>query len=73
MPFDLPSSCEQGKRHITEQQAHQYLGFRALRNFKILNDTGNGATKIINNGTIPLELGDVANIRHSRRNSTPIP
>jgi hypothetical protein len=26
-PFDVPSPCEQSQKRITEQQAHQYLGF----------------------------------------------
>jgi hypothetical protein len=61
-PFDVPSPCEQSQKRITEQQAHRYLGFRSLRDFKILNSTGNGTATIINNGATPLELGDVANL-----------
>jgi hypothetical protein len=72
-PFHVPSPCEQGQKHITEQQAHRYLGFRTLRDFKILNSTGNGTATIINNGTTPLELGDVAILRRSRHNATPVP
>jgi hypothetical protein len=29
-PFDLLTNCEQQCKHITEQQAHRYLGFRTL-------------------------------------------
>jgi hypothetical protein len=68
-----PTNCEQRCKRITEQQAHRYLGFRTLRDFKILNETGNGNTSIINNGVVPLELGNVANLRRSRRTSTPVP
>jgi hypothetical protein len=72
-PFDISSPCEQGQKHITEQQAHRYLGFRTLHNFKILNSTGNGTAMIINNGATPLELGDAANLQCSRCNVTPVP
>jgi hypothetical protein len=64
-PFDIPSPCEQSQKRITEQQAHRYLSFCTLHDFKVLNSTGNGTAMIINNGTTPLELGDVANIRQS--------
>ena len=46
-PSDLPASCEQSNKCITEQPAHWYLGFHTLYDFKILNETGNGV--------IPLE------------------
>jgi hypothetical protein len=63
-PFDIPSPCKQSKKRIMEQQAHCYLSFCTLRDFKVLNLTGNGtATRIINNGATPLKVGDVANIR----------
>ena len=56
---NLPASCEQSNKCITEQQAHEYLGLCTLQDFKILNETGNGNAGIINNGVIPLELGGI--------------
>jgi hypothetical protein len=38
-----------------------------------LETTGQETIKIAKGNEIPLELGDVANIRHSRRNTKPIP
>lgn len=61
-PFNLPTNCEQHCKRIVKQQAHQYLGFCTLWDFKILNKTGNGNAWIINNRVVPLELGNVTNL-----------
>jgi len=38
-----------------------------------VSEVGQDMINIINDGDIPLELGDVANIKISRRNKAPIP
>ena len=72
-PSNLPASCEQSSKRITEQQAHQYLDFCTLWDFKILNETGNRNAKIINNSSISLELSKIANLHCSCWSNTPIP
>ena len=73
LPCDKVPSATSYRRHITIPQLHRYLGFCTLKNWKILSEVGQDTIDIINDGDIPLELGDVANIKISRRNKEPIP
>jgi hypothetical protein len=60
-------------QRLTEQQLHRYFGFRNLKNWLDLETTGQATVKVIKGTERPLEIGDVANIRHSRRNTVPVP
>jgi len=73
LPCDKVPSATLYRRHITIPQLHRYLGFCTLKNWKILSEVGQDTIDIINDGDIPLELGNVANIKISRRNKEPIP
>jgi len=73
LPSDKVPSSTPGHRRLSIHQLHRYIGFRTLKNWHSLIDVGQPTIDIINDGTPPLELGDVANIRTSRRNTTPIP
>ena len=54
-------------------QLHRYLEFHTLKNWKLLSEVGQDMIDIVNDGDLPLELGDVANIKSSHRNTEPIP
>ena len=73
LPSDKVPSLTPGHRRLSIHQLHHYIGFRTLKNWHSLINVGQPTIDIINYGTPPLELGDVANIRTSRRNTTPIP
>lgn len=73
MPCDIPSHSEQSTRRLTHHQLHRYFGFRQLRNWSIFNEVGNGNVQVVNSGKPPLELGDVANLKRSRRLKQPVP
>jgi len=73
LPCDKAPSASPAVQCFTEQQLHRYFGFRNLKNWMDLQQTGQDTIKIVKGNELPLELGDVANIRHSRRNTIPIP
>jgi hypothetical protein len=60
-------------QRFSEHQLHGYLGFRNLKNWLDLKTAGKETIKVTKGTDRPLELGDVANIRHSRRNTKPVP
>jgi len=65
LPCDKVPSATLYWQHITIPQLHQYLGFCTLKNWKILSEVGQDTINIINDSDIPLELGNVANIKIS--------
>jgi hypothetical protein len=73
LPCDKPPSASPSIQRFNEQQLHRYFGFRHLKNWLDLENTGQETIKVIKGNERPMELGDVANIRYSRRNTTPIP
>jgi hypothetical protein len=69
----MPSSTAQRHR-LTVPQLHRYMGFRKPKDWnEILELSQENVTLSLDDGVVPLELGDVANIKRSRRNKTPIP
>ena len=69
---DKPNSAEPAIKRLTYEQLCRYIGFRSLANPDIIKDIALDTVKIIKTATKTLELGDVANIKKSRRNKTPI-
>ena len=64
-----PSQCQ-----LNVQQLHCYLGFCLLKNWNQLIDIGQDTIDIsAQSNNLSLELGDVANIKLSHQNKTPIP
>jgi hypothetical protein len=73
LPCDKPPSASPNMQHFSEQQLHQYLGFRNLKNWLDLETVGKDTIKVTKGTDRPLELGNVANIRHSHQNTKPVP
>ena len=67
------NSSEPSKRRFTLHDLHRYFGFRQIKDWTTLLSTGQPTIDIINTGDPPMEIGDVANIKASRRNKTPLP
>ena len=81
-PEDRPEllSCDKvpsfypNHRRFSIPELHRYIGFRQLKDWNsILNVAQPKISFVTTNNDIPLELGDVANIKKSRRNTSPIP
>ena len=69
----MPSSAAIRHR-LTVPQLHSYMGFRKPRDWKeILALCQDTVDLSFDSGDVPLDLGNVANIKRSRRNKTPIP
>ena len=69
----VPSSSAQ-KCHLTIPQLHRYTGFRKPRDWKeIIELSIETVTLSAEPAIVPFELGDVANIKRSRRNKVPVP
>jgi Reverse transcriptase (RNA-dependent DNA polymerase) len=73
LPCDKPPSSSPMLQRFTDQQLHRYFGFRNLKNWLDLESTGQNTIKVTKGNERPMEIGDVANIRYSRRNTTPVP
>jgi hypothetical protein len=73
LPCDKPPSTSPAVQCFTEQQLHRYFGFRNLKNWLDLEATGQDTIKVTKGTECPLEISDVANIRHSHQNTTPVP
>jgi hypothetical protein len=73
LPCDKPPSASPSVQRFSEQQLHRYFGFRNLKNWLDIETTGQDTVKVTKGNERPMELGDVANIRYSRCNTTPIP
>jgi hypothetical protein len=74
LPCDnAPSASPAVQCFTEEQQIHRYFGFRNLKNWMDLQQTGKDTNKIIKGNECPLEIGDVANIQHSHHNTIPVP
>ena len=58
---------------LTTHELHSMLGSRSLKNWKDVDEISLPTVQIANTGAIPLELGDVTNMKSARRNKTPIP
>ena len=70
--YKMPSSSP-AHRRFTVQELHRYLGFRQLKNWSSVLDIAQENISInFHHGDVPIELGNVANIKKSRRNKTPI-
>jgi hypothetical protein len=69
---DKPNSAEPAVKRLTYEQLCKYIGFRSFSNPGILKDIALDTVKVIQTTTKTLELGDVANIKKSRRNKIPI-
>jgi hypothetical protein len=68
----VPSSTP-GHRRFTVPELFRYFGFRQLKNWSSILDVSQENISInFHHGDVPLELGNVANIKKSRRNKTPI-
>lgn len=68
----MPSSTAR-KNRLTVPQLHRYMGFRKPRDWtEILDLSQENVELVVDDGVAPLELGDVANIKRSRHNKTPI-
>jgi len=69
----MPSSAA-ATRRFTVPQLHRYLGFRQLKNWSTILDIAQENISLnLNHGDIPVELGNVANLKKSRANKTPVP
>ena len=69
----MPSSAA-ATRRFTVPQLHRYLGFRQLKNWSSILDIAQENISLnLNHGDIPIELGNVANLKKSRANKTPVP
>jgi len=63
----MPSSTAR-RRRVTVPQLHRYMGFRKPRDWKeIIELSQETVTLAADDGDTPLELGDVANVKRSRR------
>jgi len=68
----MPSSAP-AHRRFTIPELYRYVGFRQLKNWSSILDVAQENISInFNHGDIPVELGNVANIKKSRRNKIPI-
>lgn len=66
----MPSSTAR-KHRFTVPQLHRYMGFRKPRDWNEILDLAQENVELaFDDGAAPLELGDVANIKRSRRNKT---
>jgi hypothetical protein len=61
-------------KHIryTIPQLSRYFGFHSFKNWDVLHDVCQSNFSIHNTNDVPLELGQVANIKKARSNKTPI-
>jgi hypothetical protein len=66
LPCDKPPSASPNMQRFSKQPLHRYLGFRNLKNWLDLETVEKDTIKVTKGTDRPLELGDVANIRHSR-------
>jgi hypothetical protein len=73
LPCDKAPSASLAVQCFMEQQLHQYFGYRNLKNWMDLQQTGQDTIKIVKGNELPLEISDVANIRHSCCNTIPVP
>ncbi len=69
---DKPPSSAPARKRMTLQQLHGYLGFCQINNWDVIHDIAQPNIDIIKTGEKVLELGDVANIKKSRKNNIPI-
>ena len=58
---------------FTTHEPHTMLGSRSLRNWHDIGDIALPTVQVSETGDIPLELGDVTNLRSARKNKTPVP
>ena len=58
---------------FTTQQLHSLLGSRSLKNWNDINEISLPTVSISNSGVLPIELGDVVNLKAARKNKTPVP
>ena len=61
------------KTRFTTHQLHRYLGSRSLKHWKILNEMSQPSIQVSDVGEIPLEIGDVVNLKAPRNNKTSVP
>ena len=61
------------KTRFTTHQLHLYLGSRSLKKWQMLQEMAQDTVQVSNIGKIPLDIGDVANLKASRKNTTPVP
>jgi hypothetical protein len=73
LPCNKPPSASPNMQRFSKQQLHGYLGFRNLKNWLDLETVGKDTIKNTKGTDRPLELGNVANIRHSHRNTKLVP
>jgi hypothetical protein len=57
---------------FTIPQLSRYFGFRSFQNWDVLHDVCQPNFSFLNSTDLPLELGQVANIKKARSNKTPI-
>jgi hypothetical protein len=58
--------------HFTIPRLSRYFGFRSFKNWDVLHDVCQPNFSFLNSTYLPLELGQVANIKKARSNKTPI-
>jgi hypothetical protein len=73
LPCDKPPSASPNVQRFSDQQLHLYFGFQNLKNWLDLKTKGQETIKVTKGNKLPMELGDVANIWYSCRNTKPIP
>jgi hypothetical protein len=69
---DKMSNTAPKHTRYTIQQLSRYFGFRSLKNWDTLHDVCQPNFSFIHTTDLPLELGQVANIKKARSNKTPI-
>lgn len=69
---DKQNSSEPAVKCLTHEQLCRYIGFRSLANPNVIKDIALDTVHLVKTVSKTLELGDVANIKKSRRNQTPI-
>jgi hypothetical protein len=81
-PDDRPEllSCDKvpsfypNLRRFSIPELHRYIGFRQLKDWSSVLAVAQPTISFnTSNQDVPLELGDVANVKKSRRNTSPIP
>jgi hypothetical protein len=69
MPSFATSHC-----HFTVPQLYRYFGFCQLKNWSsILDIAQDNISLCLNHGEIPVESGNVANLKKRHRNKTSVP
>ena len=58
---------------FTTQQLYSLLGSRSLKDWNDINDIALPTISISTTGVLPLELGDVVNLKAARKNKQPVP